>query len=43
MDYAVSSFGAKVGFHSDIKGVIIDACYLGTNLDEYGRFIGGVH
>ena len=33
--------GAKVGFHTDIKGVIIDACYLGTNLDEYGRFMAG--
>lgn len=33
--------GAKVGFHADVKGVIIDACYLGTNLDEYGRFMAG--
>lgn len=33
--------GAKVSFNPDIQGVIIDACYLATNLDEYGRFKAG--
>jgi hypothetical protein len=32
------TFGAKVGFHPDVQGVIIDACYISTNLDDYGRF-----
>ena len=31
--------GAKVVFHPDVKGVIIDAVYITANLDEYSRFM----
>jgi hypothetical protein len=33
--------GAKVVFHPQIKGVIIDAVYISANLDEYSRFMAG--
>lgn len=33
--------GSKVVFHPNIKGVIIDAVYITTNLDEYSRFMAG--
>lgn len=31
--------GGKVTFHPDIQGVMIDAVYISTNLDDFGRFM----
>src|SRR5262245_17854796 len=32
------TWGSKVVFHPEVQGVIIDACYIAANLDEYSRF-----